>query len=393
ATPTATPTASPGASATPTPAPSSGSQSTPKQQTRFLCELRLFPLLSRALVGPIPTDTQPCPPVDEFQQRFISTDSGPIDPTAGRIALGVRASSVADEARLVDEVAREVRSAPNGLVAAPSGLAVLATTAYDNINNRGYLLNLVPIAAVAIALLAIYRERRRALLPLVPAVLAAGWAPLLLLLLGRLPGDLGATLGSFNPLTIVLGGLVIALGTEFGVVLLSRFYEARRRGLDPDAAAGDAVSGVGRPIAVSALTLGAGFAVLALSGLLPNAFPLVAAFGLDVVLDLGLAVAAVFLVMLPLAVALERAAPLAQPALAPAPSLARAAVAPVMTPEPSQPVAEALDAASRPVAAPRRPGVSGRRRPAGPSTDEPPPPKRRPGVSGRRRGTGKKPGG
>lgn len=325
-------------------------------------------------MGPIAPDTQPCPPIDEFQQRFITTDGSPIDPSAGRIALGVRAASVADEARLVDELAGEVGTPPNGMVARPAGLAVLATTAYDNLNNRAYLLNLVPIAAVALALFAVYRDRRRALLPLLPAVLAAGWAPLVVLLLGRLPGDAGATLGSFNPLTVVLGGLVIALGTEFGVMLLSRFYEARRRGLDPDAAAGDAVSGVGGPIAISALTLGAGFAVLALSGVFPNAFPLIAAFGLAVVVDLGLAVAAVFLVMLPLAVALERTTPLVTEVEAP--------VAPAGVPA----AADAAEAA--PASGGRhRPGVSGRKRTAPVETDsDQPPAKRRPGVSGRRRG-------
>lgn len=409
------PSSSPSASATPAPS-SSGTQSTPKQQTRFLCELRLFPLLSRALVGPIGPDTQACPPVDEFQQRFITTDTTSIDPNVARIALGVHATSVSEEARLVDELSSALKGQshpPNGMVAQPAGLAVLATTAYDNLVNRSYLLNLVPLAAVALALWAIFREPRRAVLPLVPAGLAAGWAPLVLVLLGRLPGSLGQTLGSLNPLTVVLGGVVIALGTEFGVMLLSRFYEARRQGLDPDAAAGVAIGGVGRPIAISAATLGAGFAVLAISGLFPDSFPLVAAFGLDVVIDLGLAVGAVFLVMLPLAVALERAAPLPQAVLAAgATAPATAAAAPVDEHAPAAPAATPRrrppPAAKRPAAAEtdgaeeaaspapaqprRRPGVSGRRRTTPPEGDgaeggeqADDATRRRPGVSGRRR--------
>src|SRR5205807_2517171 len=84
-------------------------------------------------------------------------------------------------------------------------------------------------------LFALHREPRRALLPVLPTALAAGWAPLVVLLLGRIP-RVGDTLGAFNPLTVVLGALVIALGTEFGVVLLGRFYEERARGLGPDSA-------------------------------------------------------------------------------------------------------------------------------------------------------------
>jgi predicted RND superfamily exporter protein len=324
ATPTATPTtaATPSTAVTPLPTssggatPSASASPTPNQssnavpQTLFLCDLRLFPLLTRTLVMDIPPDNPPCPAVDKYRQTFISQDAGPINPTTARIALGVVSTSVADEAKLVASLRTEVSNAPEGLSATPTGLAVLATTAYDNIVGRAYLLNLAPLGVVAIALFVIYREPRRALLPVLPTVMAAGWAPLLLLLLGRLPGGIGTTLGSLNPLTVVLGALVIALATEFGVVLLGRFYEERRRGLDPDAAAVAALAGVGRAIRVSALTLGAGFGVLAISGLFPNSLPLLADFGLAVVIDLALAVGAVFLVMLPVAVALERRAPL-----------------------------------------------------------------------------------
>jgi hypothetical protein len=373
----------------------------------------------------ISPDTQACPPVDEYQQIFLTTDPTPINPSSARIAIGVHSGSVADEAKLVNSLRSELANAPptNGMTAAPTGLAVLATTAYDNLVGRAYLLNLAPLLLVAIALMVIHRNPRRALLPVLPTALAAGWAPLLLLLLGRLPGGLGATLGSLNPLTVVLGALVIALGTEFGVVLLGRFYEERARGLDPDAAALAALGGVGRAIRISALTLGAGFAVLALSGLFPNSLPLVADFGLAVVLDLALAVGAVFLVMLPLAVALERRSPLQLAPLAAAPSGAGAVAGDVVSaPTPavttpatppttvSPPVAlpaqEEIPAVSTepappaqpsaPETTPRRvPGVSGRRRPpraeeeteAAPQAPEAP---RRPGVSGRRRG-GKRP--
>jgi len=207
---------------------------------------------------------------------------------------------------------------------------------------------------------------------------------------------------------------VVALGTEFGVVLLQRFYEERANGLDPDAAAATAVARTGRAVLVSAATLGIGFLVLALSGLFPGGLPLIADFGLEVVIDLGLAVLAVFLVMLPVAVALERAAPLpvvAAPttavgfrpldevaAPAPAPPVAVEPPAVVVEPEASPPPASAapVSPGGRPPAPatdapPRRlPGVSGRRRVAGeevqPVIEEPPRAPRLPGLSGRRRG-------
>jgi predicted RND superfamily exporter protein len=415
ASPGVTPTAtgiSPSSSGTPSASPSTTPKPSSQPQTAFLCELRLFPLLSHVVVAPISPDTQPCPPVDEYQQAFLSADATPIDPNAARIALGVHSASVADEARLVDELRRETAKLPNGLSASPTGLAVLATTAYDNLVNRSYLLNLAPLGVVAVVLFAVYREPRRAFLPLLPTVLAAGWGPLVLLLLGRLPGDVGATLGSLNPLTVVLGALVIALGTEFGVMLLSRFYEERQRGLDPDAAAAAALGGVGRAIRVSALTLGAGFAVLAISGVFPNSFPMIADFGLAVVIDLGLAVGAVFLVMLPLAVALERRAPLrlapppaAEPIRQPEPKpAARRETRPpkrrraLPQPDVDAPTEEAQTektpaaVSGAPPPSRRGPRVSGRRTTPhvddgdNPASETVPQKRRRPGVSGRRRG-------
>jgi RND superfamily putative drug exporter len=307
------------------------------------------------------------------------------------------------------------------------------------------------LVVVFLALLAVERNLRRAVLPLLPTAIAAGWAPLILLLLGLLPGNLGKTLGSFNPLTVVLGALVIALATEFGVVLLRRFDEECAKGLHPDDAAAAALAVTGKAIRVSALTLGGGFAVLALSAVLPGGLPLLGAFGLTVLIDLGLAVAAVFGIMLPVAVAIERgryeparAVAQTEPAVA-SPAVARprrrpAPDAEVVTPQAAPtavraeteadrrrrgPVSDAPKAAAVDAPAPaaeaapaapatgrggaRRRGVSGRRRPApsdpaagAPDGDaagvEKPPAAskavRRPGVSGRRRtpGTGQ-PGG
>ncbi len=234
---------------------------------------------------------------------------------------------------------------------------------------------------------------------------------------------MGKTLGSFNPLTVVLGALVIALATEFGVVLLRRFDEEMARGVHPDDAAAAALAATGRAIRVSALTLGAGFAVLALSALLPGGLPLLGAFGFTVLIDLGLAVAAVFGIMLPVAVAIERsryepaqavAAPAARTTPPPertTPPAARttkpaarttkpATVPAAAAPEPTtpavveEPAPVPAPSAAADTAAPagaRRRGVSGRRRPpaASPATEPDkgaaPPGQRRPGVSGRRR--------
>ena len=414
----ATPSVSPGA-ATPSPTPF-GAATTPSgpPQTAVICELRLLAPVSRSLVGGIPLDTPPCPPVDPITFTPLSADTtasgapAAIDPRSARIVMATRITSASDLARLVDQVRTDIAHSRPGVLstAEPTGLTALAVQAYDTLTRRALVLNLVPVAAVALLLLVLLRQPRRALLPVLPTALAAGWAPLVVRLLGRLPGDVGTTLGSLNPLTVVLGALVVALGTEFGVVLLERFHEERWRGLDPGEAAAVALGGVGRAIGVSALTLGAGFAVLALSGLLPGSIPLIADFGLAVVIELALAVLAVVAVMLPLAVALEQRSPLPAPAVAIAePRVEGVAPPPPPPPEPvsgppdepeeveepevEPPVPEPAVGPEPPAAGPRLPSISGRRRP--PSAPAAPPPAgeppagpaspRLPGISGRSR--------
>jgi predicted RND superfamily exporter protein len=402
----------PSASATPSPAPAQQ-----KTQTAFLCDLRLLPSLARNLVQEIPLPpsssnskgTLACPAIDKYLNSWLTADTSPIDPTSARIVIGVQGTSIADEARLIDSIrTNEIAAPPSGIVATPVGIAALAAQAYDTIVSRSLVLNLLPLVVVFLALLVLERDFRRAALPILPTAIAAGWAPLILLLLGLLPGTVGKTLGSFNPLTVVLGALVIALATEFGVVLLRRFDEEMARGVHPDEAAAAALAATGRAIRVSALTLGAGFAVLAVSALLPGGLPLLGAFGFTVLIDLGLAVAAVFGIMLPVAVAIERsryeparAAATTVPRITTPAAVATQPAAPAVVEEPeaaipadlegpaSAPAAPAADTAAP--AGARRRGVSGRRRPpTGSPAKEPDkgaaaPGRRRPGVSGRRR--------
>ncbi|MGH7723762.1 MAG: MMPL family transporter, partial [Candidatus Dormibacteria bacterium] len=366
AAPSASGSAGPSSSARPSPSARPTAPHPVKTQTAFLCDLRLLPSLARNLVQDIPTSTQPCPGIDKYSNTWLSNDGTPIDPTSARIAIGVEGTSIADEARLIDSISAEIANPPNGLSAAPVGIAALAAQAYDNIVSRSLLLNLLPLVVVFLALLLLERDLRRAALPLLPTAIAAGWAPLILLLLGLLPGNLGRTLGSFNPLTVVLGALVIALATEFGVVLLHRFDEECARGLGADAAAAATLAHTGRAIRVSALTLGAGFAVLAVSALLPHGLPLLGAFGLTVLIDLGLAVGAVFGIMLPVAVAIERSrfrperAPLVP---APAPAAAAAAAPRLRRRHRSSPEAVAQSGpAATPAATPAQETEADRRR-------------------------------
>jgi predicted RND superfamily exporter protein len=78
--------------------------------------------------------------------------------------------------------------------------------------------------------------------------------------------------------------LVIAVGTEFSVLVVARYLEERRGGSDSAAALSGGVVRIGRAFVASGLTLVGGFAVLVLSPM-----PLLRDFGIVVALAVAFA--------------------------------------------------------------------------------------------------------
>jgi predicted RND superfamily exporter protein len=163
-----------------------------------------------------------------------------------------------------------------------TGLPVIAAQSASDLSSSRYWLTLAGLAAAAIALLLVYRSWRRALIPLVPTVLATGWASLLLWITG-IP---------LNPMSAALGALTIAIATEFGVILAGRFHELRRQGDGPEEALRLAYERTGPAVLASGATAIAGFAVLIASDI-----QMLRDFGLVTVVDLGVALLGVMVVL------------------------------------------------------------------------------------------------
>jgi uncharacterized protein len=210
------------------------------------------------------------------------------------ISFGIRAQSLEDQQKLVDRVRAAIGEPgrkggpPPGVEVHLAGLAVIAAESASALSASRYWLTLAGLVAVAVALLLVYRSLRRALVPLVPTVLATGWASLLLWLTG-IP---------LNPMSAALGALTIAIATEFGVILAGRFHEERRGPDDLDGALTRAYARTGAAVLASALTAIAGFAVLVASDI-----QMLRDFGVVTVIDLAAALAGV-LVVLPAALVL-----------------------------------------------------------------------------------------
>ena len=114
---------------------------------------------------------------------------------------------------------------------------------------------LAGLLAVGLALLAVYRRWERAWVPLVPIALATGWSALVLFVLGV----------PLNPMSATLGALVIAISTEFAVLLTARFREEREAGSTSAEALRRTYASTGAAVLASGVTAIAGFAVLAFS--------------------------------------------------------------------------------------------------------------------------------
>jgi hypothetical protein len=232
-----------------------------------------------------------------FSQAVID-----VDPQTGApghtavIAFGIKVMPFDQQERLINDIRSQIdppgdgNGPPAGVSANVVGLPVLAADANSELDSNRYLLTLAGLAAVALALLAIYRSVRRALVPLVPIVFATGWASLGLWAVG-LP---------LNPMSATLGALVIAIATEFSVILTSRYYEEREAGNSLGESLRRSYSRTGSAVTASALTAIAGFAVLAVSDV-----RMLRDFGLVTVLDLAVALAGVMVVLPATLVAME----------------------------------------------------------------------------------------
>jgi predicted RND superfamily exporter protein len=226
--------------------------------------------------------------------RIPSYFSGAVYDPKAHLALSIfgvkRVTSVEQDRTVVARLRTTASTALPGYRAFPAGLAVVADQALTQLQADQLRLTLLAIAAILIVLLIGYRRFTPAGLAVVPTIVAAGAATGLLFVAGAVTGQRS------SPITILLGGVVVAFATEFSVLWLARYRGERANGIDPAEASHTASSRVGPAIAASALALIAGFAVLAISPV-----PTVRDFGIWSAFDLLLATAAVLALLPPLA--------------------------------------------------------------------------------------------
>ncbi len=227
----------------------------------------------------------------EIKEALVAADG-----TAANLTFRVGPSSLVDRKAIVDDISLETSpegslTPPEGISATPAGLAVVGVGLLESLTDNRLLLTMVALVGVAIWLVIRLASLVKAALIMVPVLLAVGAASTLVYLTGI----------TVSPLTTVSGPLVIAICTEFTVLIMFRHLEERRQGLSPEEAVKVATARTGRAFFASALTTIGGFAVLLFSPL-----PLLSDFGAIVALTVAIALISAIAVLPPILIWADR---------------------------------------------------------------------------------------
>ncbi len=213
-----------------------------------------------------------------FSQAVVTSDR-----REATLAFGIRLMPLARQQRVIDYMRSQLHP-PRGVSAQLAGLPVLASEANGVLSSslRRLLTLLAGLVAVFVVLLLILRQVRRAVVPLIPIALATGWSALIVWLIG-IP---------LNPMSATLGMLVIAISTEFSVLLSERFRQERAAGHDLSEALARTYGRTGKPVLASGITAIAGFGVLVVSNI-----TMLRDFGFVTLVDLSVSLAGVLLIL------------------------------------------------------------------------------------------------
>jgi len=237
-------------------------------------------LVSQAAGGTIPDKPQ----IDAilagtpelFRSRVITDEK-----TMASLEFTISYISLEQVHDLIREL-EDMASPPQGVKVSSVGTMAMGAQTIDAVTGSRMLLNMLCLGAVLLIILAAYRRPVTALLIVVPVGVVIAWSSLDMFLIG-IP---------LNPLTAILGVLIIGIGTEFMVVINGRYEEEKSQGVEPREAMITAIAKTGRAIMATALTTLGGFGVLIASD-----FVMIRDFGIATVLGVLLCLVVTLTVM------------------------------------------------------------------------------------------------
>ena len=185
----------------------------------------------------------------------------------------------------------EWMSPPPGTQATFTGESVLMGSVLDPLTSGRYRMTFTGLLFIFLALLVVYRDWFKALIPIVPVVLVTGLAGGLMYMLGM----------EYTAVSATMGALIIGLGVEYFLLVMTRYYEERDKGAEPEEAMRMAAARVGVALLSSGATTIGGFAALMLSS-----FPVLQTFGTVTVIIFVLLLILTFTLLPAILVPLDR---------------------------------------------------------------------------------------
>ena len=237
-------------------------------------------LVSEATGGPIPPQPQIAQILDNSSPLYLAQLlSG--DRQMASLSFSTRYASLEETHDLLQSLVEEARP-PAGVRISPVGTLALGASTVDAVVATRFTMNLLCLGAVFLVLLLVYRRLSRALFTIIPVGAVIAWSSLDMYLIG-IP---------LNPLTAIMGVIIIGICTEFMVLLMGRYEEEKQQGQPAREAMVTAIAKIGRAIVTTAFTTLGGFGVLIASN-----FVMIRDFGIATVVGVFLCLVITLTVM------------------------------------------------------------------------------------------------
>nr|AHH81857.1 hypothetical protein [uncultured bacterium pAB4] len=212
-----------------------------------------------------------------------------VDERESLILVNIKHLSTEDAKALIQNLKIDLGDAPMNVQL--TGKTVMDVEMVEGLTSGRITMTLLGLGLVFMALLVIYRNLFKALIPIIPVVLIIGISSLVMV---------GMNI-DFTPITATLGALVLGMGSEMTIMVMERYLEEREIGLTKQDAMSLSIQKIGKAVLASGLTTIGGFAVLLFSD-----FVILQDFGFMTVINVSLALLSTFIVLPPLIVLFDR---------------------------------------------------------------------------------------
>jgi hydrophobe/amphiphile efflux-3 (HAE3) family protein len=229
-------------------------------------------LVLQASGGQMPQDSRLTKQILENIPAPIKTNLVNDDYTAANIIINASEVGVSGVKDIQNKLPEYISDPPDGVSVTVTGTSLIQVALLDALSSGRAKMTIIGIAFVFLGLFILFRFNIiKALLAILPIWLIIGWSSGFMYLAGI----------EYTPLTATLGTLIMGIGVEFTVLLMTRYYEERGKGEGPVEAMTTAMTRIGRAIIASGLTVIGGFAAL----LIAKDFVILRDFGIVTVVD------------------------------------------------------------------------------------------------------------